>query len=272
MRDGRGIAVEGPEHPDARVEAVRWSICEGELIQAIGRGRGVNRTEANPLQIDILTNVCLPVVVDVVTTWQDIQPDALDIMCAAGAVPVAYRDMAEAYPGLFPSAEAARKAIRRTNPGQTSIESVLYRKMSGVSALGYRRKGSRGPAGKLFYNADRIDPLVWLTARFGDCTLLPVTAVVEQTKYPAAIPIPGLPVVECDDLEERLAIMTIDGGMTDAEARAALGLPLVLPSFHAVVDEVTGGRYPGPEDWLLATSVWVERCRSLYCGGCAAND
>jgi hypothetical protein len=66
--------------------------------------------------------------------------------------------------------------------------------------------------------------------------------------------------------------MTIDGGMTEAEARAALGLPLVLPSFYAIVDEVIGGRYPGPEDWLLATSVWIERCRSLYCGGCAAND
>ncbi len=43
--------------PDPRVEAVRWAICEAELIQAIGRGRGVNRTAGNPLQIDILTNV-----------------------------------------------------------------------------------------------------------------------------------------------------------------------------------------------------------------------
>jgi putative DNA primase/helicase len=40
MRDGRGIAVEGPEHPDARVEAVRWSICEGELIQESGAVEG----------------------------------------------------------------------------------------------------------------------------------------------------------------------------------------------------------------------------------------
>jgi hypothetical protein len=93
--------------------------------------------------------------------------------------------------------------------------------------------------------------------------------VVEQTTtYPAAVPIPGLPVFECDeDLEERLAIMVIEGGMTEAEAQAALGLPLVLPSFYAIVDEVTGGRYPGPEDWLLATSRWIERCQSLHCSG-----
>ena len=32
------------EHADPIAEAVRWSICEGELIQAMGRGRGVNRT------------------------------------------------------------------------------------------------------------------------------------------------------------------------------------------------------------------------------------
>ena len=64
MRDGTGREVEGNQHPDPRAEAVRWSICEAELIQTIGRGRGVNRTAANPLQIDILTNVCLPIEVD----------------------------------------------------------------------------------------------------------------------------------------------------------------------------------------------------------------
>jgi hypothetical protein len=62
-------------------------------------------------------------------------------------------------------------------------------------------------------------------------------------------------------------IMTIDGGLTEEEARAALGLPPVLPSFYEVVDEVSGGRYAGPEDWLLATSIWVEQCRSLHYGG-----
>jgi hypothetical protein len=268
MRDGRGIAVDGPCHPDPRAEAVRWSICEGELIQAIGRARGVNRTEANPLEVDILTNVCLPVEVDVVATWKDIQPDVIDVMWATGAIPGGYGDMADAYPDLFPSRDAAKMAIRRTNQEQTSIEDILYRRMFRVSVVGYRRKGSRGPAGKLFYDADRIDPLAWLTARFGECGLRPATAVVEETTYPSAVPIPGLPVFECDDdLEERLAIMTIDGGMTEAEARSALGLPPVLPSFYAIVDEVTGGRYPGPEDWLLATSVWVERCRSLDCSG-----
>ena len=52
------------EHADPIAEAVRWSICEGELIQAMGRGRGVNRTADTPLEIDLLTDVVLPVTVD----------------------------------------------------------------------------------------------------------------------------------------------------------------------------------------------------------------
>jgi putative DNA primase/helicase len=111
MRDGRGVAVDGPSHPDPRAEAIRWAICEGELVQAIGRGRGVNRTEANPLQIDILTNVCVPIEVDEVTTWKKIQPGSAQIMRARGAVPLTYADMATAYPDLFPSREAAKKLL-----------------------------------------------------------------------------------------------------------------------------------------------------------------
>lgn len=107
MRDGSGRKVEGSQHPDPRAEAVRWAICEAELIQAIGRGRGVNRTADNPLQIDILTNVVLPIEVDEVTTWSAIQPSAHDVMRARGAVPSSYRDMSAAYPDLFADAKAA---------------------------------------------------------------------------------------------------------------------------------------------------------------------
>ena len=39
------------------------AICEGELIQAIGRGRGVNRTAETPLEIDLLTDAVLPLTV-----------------------------------------------------------------------------------------------------------------------------------------------------------------------------------------------------------------
>jgi hypothetical protein len=44
LADGGGVAVNCDLHPDPTGEAVRWQICEGQLVQAIGRGRGVNRT------------------------------------------------------------------------------------------------------------------------------------------------------------------------------------------------------------------------------------
>jgi putative DNA primase/helicase len=43
MADGTGRLALAYHHPDPQVEAVRFAICEAELIQAIGRGRGVRR-------------------------------------------------------------------------------------------------------------------------------------------------------------------------------------------------------------------------------------
>jgi putative DNA primase/helicase len=174
MRDGTGRRVEGHEHPDPRAEAVRWAICEAGLVQAIGRGRGVNRTASNPLQIDILTKIVLPIEVDEVTTWERIQPGFAQIMRARGAVPLGYSDMAAAYPDLFDSRDAAKMAITRENPEQTPIakDTYLLGVCSGFSSALYRRAGSRGPAGRLLYDAARIDPLAWLSAKLGEVVML----------------------------------------------------------------------------------------------------
>ena len=48
-----GVATKGDKHPDPFVEAVRWQIHEGELMQALGRARGINRTDETPLDIDL---------------------------------------------------------------------------------------------------------------------------------------------------------------------------------------------------------------------------
>ena len=135
MRDGTGRKVEGNQHPDPRVEAVRWQICEAELIQAIGRGRGVNRGADNPLQIDILTNVCLPIEVDEVTTWDAIQPSLAEIMRARGAVPVGYRDMAAAYPDLFETAAPPRRRCSEKTHAN-SYRDISNRSLRRVSGAG----------------------------------------------------------------------------------------------------------------------------------------
>jgi putative DNA primase/helicase len=167
MRDGRAAVVLSNQHPDWRVELIRWLVCEAELVQAIGRGRGVRRTTMNPLQVEILCSIPLPIEVDEVTSWDDAQPSLARVMRARGAVPTSYGDMARAYPDLFPSGDAARMALRRENPEQTLISYILYKALFGVSSIPYRRAGSRGPAGQLLFDPARINPVEWLTSHLG---------------------------------------------------------------------------------------------------------
>jgi putative DNA primase/helicase len=182
IRDGTGRAVEGAEHPDPRAEAVRLAICEAGLIQAIGRGRGVNRTADNPLEIDILTNIVLPIEVDELTTWEHIQPTHAEVMRSRGAVPLSYADMVAAYPDLFPSP----MALNRENPEQMPIENRFIGVCSGFCLARYRRRGSRGPAGRLLYNPVRIDLARWLADHIGDVVIL---SVAEQIAAPEPVEI-----------------------------------------------------------------------------------
>jgi putative DNA primase/helicase len=106
-------------HADAIAEAVRWSICEGELIQAMGRGRGVNRTAATPLEIDLLTDVVLPVTVDALVPWSDLRPTRRDLMALTGIVLENAADMAACFPELWPTARPRRRTAR--GRGQMTI-------------------------------------------------------------------------------------------------------------------------------------------------------
>jgi|GEM_PF-2119523 len=72
-------------HSDRMAEAVRWSMVEGELIQAIGRGRGIRRAAADPLDVTILCNVPLPFEADF-TTWREVLPQPCELMAARGVV------------------------------------------------------------------------------------------------------------------------------------------------------------------------------------------
>ena len=110
--DGQGWPVSMDRHPDSVAEAVRKQICDAELIQAIGRGRGVNRTSENPLQIDILTNVCLPLVVHEPIRWKEVAPGKIDEMICMGLLPGSYVAAALIYPDIWGSEDAARKSAR----------------------------------------------------------------------------------------------------------------------------------------------------------------
>ena len=94
LADDRTAPLSMEAHADPIAEAVRWSICEGELIQAMGRGRGVNRTADTVLEIDLLTDVVLPVTVDALVPWAELRPTRRDLMALSGIVLENAADMA----------------------------------------------------------------------------------------------------------------------------------------------------------------------------------
>jgi putative DNA primase/helicase len=116
-RDGRGayrVPCEVDIHPDPAVEAWRWRSCVAAIMQAAGRGRGPHKTADSPLDIVIMTDVCLPVPVDQFILAQDIEPTVDDLQMAAAGI--AFENSASAsaaFPNLWPTKDAFEKAVLR---------------------------------------------------------------------------------------------------------------------------------------------------------------
>ncbi len=168
LADGGVHGVSGEVHDDLTAEAARWSICEGELIQALGRGRGVNRTADNPLEVDLLTDVVLPVTVDEVLAWDDVRPSRHDMMAAAGVELENAVDMAKAFPELWPSHDAARQERAR------SVTFCYYRTLynselsHSSSVVAYRPAGAGQKDRQARFDLALVPaPRTWLEQRLG---------------------------------------------------------------------------------------------------------
>lgn len=169
---GRVVAVvEGVRHPDPVAEAVRWSVCEGEILQTGGRLRPADRTADTPADWH-LAGCPIPdeLRVDAVEVWQP--PTPADEMLAAGGVallsaPAAFR----VYPTLWPSIEATKKALQRA-PDQTGTfpyrDYLKGMSLSGTARIQYRLAGERQRPAVALVDLDRIpEPRAWLEARLG---------------------------------------------------------------------------------------------------------
>jgi putative DNA primase/helicase len=169
--DGGGTrTLDGEAHADPLAEAIRWSICEAELIQAIGRARGVNRTAETPLEIDLLTDIVLPVTVQFVAPWDEVRPDRTDIMAAAGVILDNAADMARCFPDLWPTAHAAKQDRWRTR----TVTNGYYRKVYNSQMLRSSGTVTYQPAGAgqkpreaVFDVAVIRNPRAWLEDRLG---------------------------------------------------------------------------------------------------------
>ena len=155
MRTGSGIATKGDLHPDPDVEAVRWQIHEAELVQALGRGRGVNRTAVNPLDVDLLFDTPIPITVDQVERWQP--PNLLIETAIDGVMLTSPRDLVKLWPTLWPNRKLAFRTLQQGVPTLPGFEPVEYQ------LAGAKMKKRVG-----YFNLTLIpDPHSWLKEKLG---------------------------------------------------------------------------------------------------------
>jgi putative DNA primase/helicase len=171
LRNGKGVEVRSSMHQDPNAQSILNAITETELVQAIGRGRGVNRGEKDPLQIDILTNVALPIVVDEVCRWKDVRPRIPDQMVLRGVILTSPADAFKAYPDLFPSPDAARKALDRSGISRTFSYKNSYIRDCPLNRVTYRPQGRGQQTRRALFNPRLVEDIAdWLTNLLGPLT------------------------------------------------------------------------------------------------------
>ncbi|WP_420891161.1 PriCT-2 domain-containing protein [Minwuia thermotolerans] len=111
-----GTAEKVERHSDKLAEALRFRAAEGEIIQAIGRARGIRRNAATPLQIDILGRAPLPgIEVDEVLHWTEALPTVAEHLWARCCLRIdrqAYHGKADLVAALLPDRFTDAKAVR----------------------------------------------------------------------------------------------------------------------------------------------------------------
>ena len=111
-----------PWHPDKRAEAVRWQICEGEILQS-ERLRAVARTAATPATW-MLVGCPIPAGLKLAAVEDYETPSPVDHMLAAGGVALlSAAHAATAYPEIYRNEKAAKYALAEA--GISPVETEL---------------------------------------------------------------------------------------------------------------------------------------------------
>jgi len=173
-KDGKAVTVETDQHPDPLAERIRAAVCEDELVQIIGRGRGVNRTAVNPLEVIVLGNVPIGETDEL----QPLRSPSLDDhLVAAGSVWLSNSaDMAEAYGRTVWAIERNRESGRG---GPTvSYRYSLYENVGPPRTVTYQRKGSGRKLAQALYDPRIVHDIeAWLVKRLGPLAELDVEGV-----------------------------------------------------------------------------------------------
>ena len=131
---GRIMSRSGTTHSCPRGQAVLGMIRDNEVIQAIGRLRGVNRE--TPVTVTLVSDAVVPYP----TTPVQLKPDIwsagiLGPMLDRGVAFLSPSQAAKAYPDLFASRQAADKVLARLSDRATFPIEVLYGKSCAVVGI-----------------------------------------------------------------------------------------------------------------------------------------
>jgi Primase C terminal 2 (PriCT-2) len=173
LRGDGGVAVAADQHPDPLAEDVRWQICEAELLQVAGRGRGVNRGPGTPLDIDIVSNVILPLTVDRVEQWA--APSPVVEMVVEGIWLESPSDMSRAWPDVWSTEQVAKNWLQNhtvTFPlREESSQGICYRVL-------YQHPGERQKWRTAWCDPGVVaDPRAWLETRLGPLAGFQITTI-----------------------------------------------------------------------------------------------
>ena len=248
-------------HPDDLCERIRSRICAGEIIQAVGRGRGVNRTEADPpLDVMILGDVPLPVPVDEFLSDDAVKVSPFDLMLAEGGV--AFHDgssAAKAYPSLWRTAEAARMALQRersergtqnpisvTNAYREYPIGKCYADRPLCPSVRFKRAGPKRHEEMAIYDPRVVpDPRAAIEKRLGELAMFEAVGQ-ERDAYESANERQGL----TRDTEAYLAALraTLDEKGEIVRTNGSDGSEIFAVDREAVREEFKGCRFVESED------------------------
>jgi putative DNA primase/helicase len=114
LKNGAEVALPCRVFELPEAELIRQVVTEAAIMQAAGRARGVNRSAVNPVEVYmVLHDTTVPIAVDAVVQFEDLEPTKIDSMIERGLVPQWGADAAKLYPDLWPTTQAAQKAYRR---------------------------------------------------------------------------------------------------------------------------------------------------------------
>ncbi len=176
LASGRSVKVTVYRHPDPLVEALRWQGCEGELVQAVGRLRALpgRRPGNRPFFLDIISDVVLPIPVDVVTTWDKVKPGIWAELVSEGVLLESEADIQLAYPDLASTRGQARQVSESVNdlwmavsPIEVHIESTAIHKNVDFTKAYYKRNGKHSTARALVMPGFKGDVRHWLERKLG---------------------------------------------------------------------------------------------------------